>query len=76
MATADAKLLTLIGGHGRRTAFVDTVAGSGEKGRGGTAAEKPPKAANAAKPLKAAKAAKPAKAPKAAKPAKKSKKKA
>ena len=73
MASADAKLLKLIGGHGRRNAFVDLLRDLVKKGEAEPAAEKAPKAGKAAKPPKAAK---PAKAPKAAKSAKKAKKKA
>ena len=73
MASADAKLLKLIGGHGRRNAFVDLLRDLVKKGEAEPAAEKAPKAGKAAKPPKAAK---PAKAPKAAKAAKKTKKKA
>jgi DNA-binding MarR family transcriptional regulator len=64
MAAADARLLKLVGGGGRRTTFVDLLRDLVKKGDGEPVAEK------------AAKAAKPAKAPKAAKPAKKAKKKA
>jgi DNA-binding MarR family transcriptional regulator len=73
MASADAKLLKLIGGHGRRNAFVDLLRDMVKKGEAEPAAEKPPKAGKAAKPPKAAK---PGKAPKAVKAAKKAKKKA
>lgn len=68
MVAADAKLLKLVGGGGRRTAFVDLLRDLVRHGE--PAAEKPPK------PAKAAKAPKPAKAAKAAKPVKKAKKKA
>lgn len=68
MAAADARLLKLIGGHGRRNAFVDLLRDLVKKGDAEPAAEKAPKLP---KPPKAAKAAKPGKAPKAAKKAKK-----
>jgi DNA-binding MarR family transcriptional regulator len=68
MAAADARLLKLIGGHGRRNTFVELLRDLVKKGDAELAAEKP---AKAPKPPKAAKAAKPAKAPKSAKKAKK-----
>lgn len=67
MAAADARLLKLIGGGGRRTTFVDLLRDLVRKGDG--------EAHKAPKPEKAVKA-KPAKAAKADKPAKKTKKKA
>ena len=77
MAAADARLLKLIGGGGRRAAFVDLLRDLVRKGDAEPAAEKPPK------PPKAPKTPKPPKAPKVAKPkaekpkaAKKPKKKA
>lgn len=70
MAAADARLLKLIGGGGRRTTFVDLLRDLVRKGDGEGHAEKPHKAP---KPEKAAKSAK---ASKADKPAKKTKKKA
>jgi len=74
MAAADARLLKLIGGHGRRNTFVDLLRDLVKKGDAADApVEKPPKAP---KPAKAAKAAKPGKGPKLAKPAKKAKKRA
>jgi MarR family transcriptional regulator, temperature-dependent positive regulator of motility len=73
MAAADARLLKLIGGHGRRNTFIDLLRDLVKKGDAEPAAEKPPKTP---KPAKAAKAAKPAKEPKSAKSAKKAKKKA
>ena len=79
MAAADARLLKLIGGHGRRNTFVDLLRDLVKKGDAEPAAEKPPKAPKAPKApklAKAAKAAKPGKAAKLAKPAKKAKKKA
>jgi DNA-binding MarR family transcriptional regulator len=78
MAAADARLLKLIGGGGRRTAFVDLLRDLVRKGDGEPALEKAPKTAKpakAAKPPKPVKAAKPAKAAKV-KPVKKAKKKA
>ena len=69
MAAADARLLKLIGGGGRRTTFVDLLRDLVRKGDGEGHAEKAPKAP---KPQKAAKA----KASKADKLAKKAKKKA
>lgn len=62
MAIVDARLLKLIGGHGRRTAFVDLLRDLAKRG--------------GAEPTKAPKAAKAVKAAKAAKPGKKAKKKA
>jgi DNA-binding MarR family transcriptional regulator len=73
MASADTRLLKLIGGHGRRNAFVDLLRDLVKKGDADPAAEKPPKPPKAAK---AAKAAKTEKAPKAAKAPKKAKKRA
>ena len=69
MAAADTRLLKLIGGHGRRDAFVDLLRDLVKKGDAEPAAEKPPKPAKAAKAGKAAKAdkVKAAKAPKKAK---------
>lgn len=75
MAAADARLLKLIGGGGRREAFVDLLRDLVRKADIGPASEKTPKAP------KPAKGAKPTKAPKAGKvatgkPGKKPKKKA
>jgi DNA-binding MarR family transcriptional regulator len=70
MAAADARLLKLIGGHGRRNTFVDLLRDLVKKGDAEPDLEKPPKAP------KAAKAAKPGKAAKADKLAKKAKKRA
>jgi DNA-binding MarR family transcriptional regulator len=70
MAAADARLLKLVGGGGRRTTFVDLLRDLVRRGDGEPAAEKAPR------PAKAAKAAKPDKAAKAVKPGKKAKKKA
>ena len=70
MAAADARLLKLVGGGGRRTTFVDLLRDLVKRGEAEPAAEKAPK------PAKAAKSAKPVKAPKAAKSAKKAKKRA
>jgi len=60
MAAADARLLKLIGGGGRRTAFVDLLRDLTKKAEAGPG-EKAPKPAKAAKPVKAAKAPKPGK---------------
>lgn len=73
MATADARLLKLIGGGGRRTAFVDLLRDLVKKGEADTASAKPAKAEKPEKPPKAAKTVKLARANK---PAKKAKKKA
>jgi len=67
MAAADARLLKLVGGGGRRTAFVDLLRDLVRKGDGEAAPERAPKAAKPPKPAKAAKAAKPAKVAKKAK---------
>jgi hypothetical protein len=69
MLAADARLLKLIGGGGRRAAFVDLLRDLVKKGDAEPGVEKAPK------PPKAAKAAKHGKAPKVAKPPKKAKKK-
>jgi|KBSMisStaDraftv2_1062788.scaffolds.fasta_scaffold44275_3 DNA-binding MarR family transcriptional regulator len=69
MAAADARLLKLIGGGGRRTTFVDLLRDLVRKGDGESHGEKSHKAE------KVAKAAKPPKAAKADKSAKKAKKK-
>ena len=76
MAAADARLLKLIGGGGRRTAFVDLLRDLVKKADAELAAEKAPKPVKVAKSDKAPKAAKsaPIKSAKA-KPAKKPKKK-
>ncbi len=72
MAAADARLLKLIGGGGRRAAFVDLLRDLVKKGDAEPVAEKPPKAPKPPKPAKAVKAAKPkAEKPKAAKKPKK-----
>jgi len=76
MAAADARLLKLIGGHGRRNAFVDLLRDLVKKGDAEPGVEKLPKAPKAPKPAKAAKAAKPGKAAKVEKLAKKAKKRA
>jgi DNA-binding MarR family transcriptional regulator len=73
MAAADARLLKLIGGHGRRNTFVDLLRDLVKKGDAEPGVEKPPKVPKAAK---AAKAPKPGKIAKAEKPAKKAKKRA
>jgi DNA-binding MarR family transcriptional regulator len=73
MAAADARLLKLIGGHGRRNTFVDLLRDLVKKGDAEPGVEKPPKVPKAAK---AAKAPKPGKVAKAEKPAKKAKKRA
>lgn len=77
MAAADARLLKLVGGGGRRSAFVDLLSDLVARGEGGgAAAVKPPKPPKAAKQPKAPKPPKPAKASKAgAKVRKKAKKK-
>jgi DNA-binding MarR family transcriptional regulator len=74
MAAADGKLLKLVGGSGRRSAFVDLLRDLVARGEsGGAAAVKPPKPP---KPPKAPKPPKPAKASKVgAKVRKKAKKK-
>ena len=76
MAAADARLLKLIGGGGRRTAFVDLLRDLVKKADAVPPMEKASKPARALKPVKAAKPVKPQKA-KAEKPksAKKPKKK-
>ena len=73
MAAADARLLKLIGGHGRRNTFVDLLRDLVKKGDAEPGVEKPPKVPKAAK---AAKAPKPGKVAKAEKPAKKAKRRA
>jgi DNA-binding MarR family transcriptional regulator len=73
MAAADARLLKLIGGHGRRNTFVDLLRDLVKKGDAEPGVEKPPKVPKAAK---AAKSPKPGKVAKAEKPAKKAKKRA
>jgi DNA-binding MarR family transcriptional regulator len=73
MAAADARLLKLIGGHGRRNTFVDLLRDLVKKGDAEPGVEKPPKVPKAAK---AAKAQKPGKVAKAEKPAKKAKRRA
>ena len=70
MAAADARLLKLIGGGGRRTTFVDLLRDLVRKGDGEGHSEKAHKAPKPEKVAKA-KAAKPAKAAKADKKAKK-----
>ena len=61
MAAADARLLKLVGGGGRRTTFVDLLRDLVKKGDAEPGAEKAPKPAKAAKAGKAAKSAKKAK---------------
>jgi DNA-binding MarR family transcriptional regulator len=73
MAAADARLLKLIGGHGRRNTFVELLRDLVKKGDAEPGVEKAPKVPKAAK---AAKAPKPGKVAKAEKPAKKAKKRA
>ncbi len=71
MAQADARLLKLIGGHGRRNTFVDLLRDLVKKGDADVGAEKAPKAPKAPKPAKIPKVEKPGKAAKAVKKAKK-----